>query len=455
VRQRSLSRLLLALGMVGVAALTASSASGAAKPAGNRYATYTAPAGKAVHAGEVSIGVDWKTGGVLFQAGFETDKVTFPAIGDPTWSDVTSGTTGLLTLDPIAASDNSTGRVFVSQLVGAGSLMAYTDDDGTSWSTSQGSGEPAGYDHQTVGAGPYPPEGITPGSYPHAVYYCSQANLTALCARSDNGGTTFGVGIPAYTFEDCIGLHGHVRVAPDGSVWLPNRSCGGAQGVAVSLDAGQSFTLHPVPGSRAGTNGDPSVSTGRDGTTYFAYSDGNGPAKVSLTRDHAKTWSEPFDLGAQVGVVNSAFIDVIAGDGDKAAVAFLGTKTPGNSQDEFFGQDASHTRYVGADYHLYIATTYDRGQTWSTVDTTPNDPVQRGRICLAGTTCTGSDRNLLDFMDIQVDRAGHVLVGYADGCINACVTSALVATNGHTAQGSITRQVAGKGLYARTPPVTS
>lgn len=121
----------------------------------------------------------------------------------------------------------------------------------------------------------------------------------------------------------------------------------------------------------------------------------------------------------------------IAGDGDRAAVAFLGTRTAGDAQDQYFGMDPTHTRYTGADYHLYIATTYDRG-----------------RICLAGVVCTGPDRNLLDFMDIQVDRQGRVLVGWPDGCTLACVTSDVVAANSYSARGTVTRQTSGKGLFA-------
>jgi hypothetical protein len=70
--------------------------------------------------------------------------------------------------------------------------------------------------------------------------------------------------------------------------------------------------------------------------------------------------------------------------------------------------------------------------------------VQRGSICLAGTTC-GNDRNLLDFIDATVDQQGRVLVGYADGCIGACVTGTV---NSFTAQGSIARQATGKGMFA-------
>jgi hypothetical protein len=452
VRARQ-TRLLLAAVLAGLVATTMGTATGATprRPQANSYATFTAPGALASSAGEPSIGVDWRSGVVFLQAGTETDTLVFDAAGTPSWSVVTSPYTGTFTADPIAVSDNGTGRIFVSQLDFAGSLMAYSDDDGSTWSPSQGSGLPAGADHQTVGVGPYPAEGGARGltTYPHAVYYCSQDFYTALCARSDNGGITFGAGTPVYTTE-CANLHGHLRVGPDGTVYLPDRSCNGSQGVAVSRDSGTSWTISTVPGSHPGSYGDPSIAVGADNTAYFAYSDRDGRAMVAVTRDHATSWASPYDLGAQVGVVNSAFPAAVAGDGDRAAVAFLGTRTAGDAQDQYFGMDSTHTRYTGAAYHLYVATTYDRGRTWKTVDVTGKDPVQRGRVCLGGTVaCGGPDRNLLDFMDATVDRQGRVLVGWPDGCTLACTTSDLVAANSYSARGTVTRQASGKGLFAK------
>ncbi len=68
------------------------------------------------------------------------------------------------------------------------------------------------------------------------------------------------------------------------------------------------------------------------------------------------------------------------------------------------------------DGSLYVAYTYDGGQTWTTVDATPGNPIQRGCIWNGG----GSNacRNLLDFNDASIDKQGRVLVAYTDGCAN-------------------------------------
>jgi hypothetical protein len=155
-----------------------------------------------------------------------------------------------------------------------------------------------------------------------------------------------------------------------------------------------------------------------------------------VSHDKGRTWTDDQNVGAALGVHNAVFPAVVAGDDDRASFAFIGTTTPGNYQDA--------TAFKG-DWHLYVATTYDGGKSWVTVDTTPSDPVQRGSICTGGTTC-GNDRNLLDFMDATVDRTGRVEVGYADGCTGACAQPG--GAQNFDAYATIARQQTGNTLYA-------
>jgi hypothetical protein len=157
----------------------------------------------------------------------------------------------------------------------------------------------------------------------------------------------------------------------------------------------------------------------------------------------SSAWRPPVDVGAQLGIKNIQFPEVFAGDDNRAAFAFLGTTTAGDDQAADF---------TGV-WHLYVAYTYDGGSTWTTVDATPTDPVQRGCIWLQG----GSSkcRNLLDFNDITMDKQGRVLVAYADGCTGTCVN----ATNYDYANadrpdlGVIARQESGLGLLSAYDPV--
>src|SRR4029077_9234782 len=169
-----------------------------------------------------------------------------PDACDANWTDVSFTTTKVRSLDSILFTDRGTGRTFVSQLntvtqanpvlIGLNSLMAYTDDDGASWTPAQVNPPDGSNDHETVGAGPYPPalsalaNSVNKG---HAVYYCGQlgtvnAGSTAFCSRSDDGGLNFGKSIAVYqdTVNACTAaIHGHVKVAPDGTVYLPNQAC--------------------------------------------------------------------------------------------------------------------------------------------------------------------------------------------------------------------------------------
>ncbi len=81
----------------------------------------------------------------------------------------------------------------------------------------------------------------------------------------------------------------------------------------------------------------------------------------------------------------------------------------------------------------------------------PTDPVQRGTVFGGGFTVDPPlTRNLLDFMDADVDKFGRVIVGFADGCISAgCVTGAN-KTDSKAELATIARQVNGKRLFAQS-----
>ncbi len=429
-------------------------------------------AGNGTDAGEPSIGVNWITGRVLYQSYLTTFRLTFndscPSSPTALWEDK-SAANAQNSLDPILFTDHGynlaapfVGRTFASQLAGTTSLASFTDNDGDTWTASEGGSLHSGVDHQTVGAGPYHnlPGGLpfpkAPGAYPHAFYYCSQEVAAASCSRSDDGGLTFGASVPIYTLVDCGNLHGHVKVAADGTVYVPNNGCS-EQAVIVSEDNGITWAVRNVgkpdnPGmfSSEGAASDPWVALGRGdtvpgGRVYFAYSLNDGSAMVAVSDDRGVTWKNNFDVGAAAGVNHSVFPLVIVGDDDRAAAAFIGTSAKGSVTDRAF---------PGA-WYVYIAHTYDGGVTWTTVNATPNDPVQRGGIWLGG----GSPphRNLLDFNGIDVDKQGRVVVAYADGCTGpACVQAPYEATgNSYTALAAIARQTGGRRLFGPDTPATT
>src|SRR5437588_4904723 len=110
-----------------------------------------------------------------------------------------------------------------------------------------------------------------------------------------------------------------------------------------------------------------------------------------------------YDVGAAYGAHNVAFPTATAGDAGRAAIAFYGSTTPNGPTTG----DSNDTTFTGV-WHLYVAHTFDGGNTWTTSDATPTMPMQRGGLLRGG----GADivRNLCDFFDITVDKQGRVLV---------------------------------------------
>ncbi|MFL6239857.1 MAG: sialidase family protein [Actinomycetes bacterium] len=426
--------------------------------------------------GEPTIGVNPKTDAAFYQAGLYTMKATWDRAqpAHATWTNITSPITKVATLDAILFTDRSTGRVFVSQLTGACSITAYSDNDGKSWVPAAKPCEtPPAVDHQTLGAGPFRPP--LPGGviYPNAVYYCSQNVVEAECATSLDGGLTFGTANPMYTLSSCFGLHGHIKVAPDGTAYVPNKGCGAPECGIVSSDAGPNchravvvsrnngltWTVRTIPDSHDKylASGDPSVAIGSKGTVYVGYDDRDGHPKVAVSHDNGATWAKSVDVSSGFPIQNTEMPVIVAGDDNRAAFAFMGSPYPGQDQD---------ARFRGT-WFMYVSLTYDGGKTWHTVNATPGKPIQRGCIefdadCPSGgrapEDCSGpprqlcpNQRNLLDFNDITVDREGRVLVAYTDGCEGKCLTDATYLSGdfpGGIRDPAVLRQDCGRGLYA-------
>ena len=425
-----------------------------APPRFQHYAPDYPRQGFGMFGGEATLDVNSKTGSIFYLGFLETlrlrlDDTTSPA--GETW-ELKSGTlNSKVTMDPILVGDPVTGRIFAQQLIfGEGqSLTEYTDDDGETWHPSQGGGQRSGADHQSLAVGPYP-AGLRPltSTYPNAVYYCSQDIALVYCSRSDDGGVTFGPGIPIYTLLDCQGLHGHVKVAPDGTVYVPVAGCPSGlidsttsqPAVVVSQDAGLTWQVRKVTTAALGSGGhgsDPSLAIAKDGTVYLSYVDArDNHIHQVRSRNRGRSWDRDVDLGALAGITAAQFPAVVAGDPDRAAVAFFGSTYNGEGVD-------TAPNFEGT-WQLFVAATYDGGLTYHVVDTTPGDPIQKGGICAEG-FC----RNLLDFFDAVIDPQGRIVVAYEDGCVGGC-PQGMPGT--FSDQAVIARQSGGRRLLAAFDP---
>ncbi len=410
-------------------------------------------------AGEPSIGVNWKspapndvTGVTNFQSDLETLFITFAnscPTGGPTatWVNRRAPTSVVIDSDPIGFTDRQTGRTFAAELTATSPTckISYTDNDGNTWVPTPGP-LGSGIDHETIGGGPFHTPLIGTTAYPNAVYYCSQDLVAAFCLLSLDGGATFGPNVETVYTTECGGLHGHVKVSPsDGTVYLPNNNCGGDGAVVVSEDNGITWHVRHVHTATIETisgNSDPAVGIDNNGRVYFAMANADSAAAVATSDDHGNTWNNIFDVGAVYGLQNIRYPAAVAADAGRAAVAFYGSTTAGSANgDSFNGL-----------WHLYVAHTFDGGQTWTTSDLTPGAPMQRGAIWTGGGARIS--RNLLDFFDITVDKQGRVEVGYVNGCPGGnCAQAAPTAKgNAYSATATIARQSSGRRLLAAFDP---
>jgi PKD repeat protein len=433
-----------------------------------RYQNFYAPDGSSAQssAGEFNIGYNPKTGRIMNMNLGPVWRITPPELLTPAkpecceglWEDKDNPATNT-GLDPILFTDQKTGRTFVSNsTAGANAVYGFSDNDGDTWVPLAASPPNGGSDHETIGSGPYPASLSalsTPVNQGEAVYYCSQTFPLgpAACQRSDTLGANYGPGVFAYFgngITQCHGLHGHVHVAPDGTVWLPVNQCAGQQGGAFSTDGGVTWHEFIVPNAISQAEGaDPSIAIDANSRIYYSYVNNQPVPAGQLLEGHARvavgtlnkstntiTWSADIDIGASHGIKNAAEIEAVGGSPGRAAVGFPGTDIAGDYQAISFP----------GKWYIFIATTYDGGQSWVTVNATPNDPVQS----MTGIWQQGGshqDRNLLDFNEVTVDKFGRVLFGYSDGCVtDGCIAG--TAPNDFTAFMRVARQSGGKTLFA-------
>ncbi|MCW2673702.1 MAG: hypothetical protein JWP14_2291 [Frankiales bacterium] len=393
--------------------------------------------------GEPTLGYDPKSDRVLYQCGLQTLRVSFGSKGASTWKPVQPLIESAQSSDPILWRDPDTNRVWVNQLMPQGcSAQAYTDDFGTTWTQGAlGCALGISFDHQTIVTAK--PRVLKTVGYPNVLYYCTNDLAAIDCGTSLDGGLTFGPSHPVSTDpgETCSAIVGHLKSGPDGTTYLMPDGCNdeaGKQAVFVTDDDGLSWSKHSIGHSTEGDAGHPSLAVGNDGTVYAAWGShdneaGGGRVQVSVSTSKGVRWTTPVTLGKELGVKVSRFPLAVSGDGDRAAVAYLGSTSDGDP--------GNKKTFTGA-WRMYVSYTYDRGRHWKTYDATPGSPVQVGSVCTGGTSCS-DDRNLLDFNDMVLDGKGRVVIAFADGCLKTkgCTTADRLR------KGAIVRQTTGPGLY--------
>ena len=419
---------------------------------------------------EPSIGIT-SSGCIFFIA---MEKVMRSCDGGLTWEEsqdpvMCSPTTS----DPYGWVDPITDRVFGVQMIGLEtSWICWSDDDGETWmGNPHDSGTTPLNDHIKLASGPWTDSGygalgqFTGSFYETAVYYCYNKLAGIFCFTSFDGGASFEAGGQIIGLATTNGgLHGAISTAPDGTVYVTPRVA--TPTVIVSKDNGFSWSERYM-GEDVGTPNprkNSEVSTDTASNAYHVWTGADEGIYMSRSMDSGETWEQESIRISPVEVISSVFPQTDAGDPGRIAITYLGSEN-----DEMLNQSDidgnpwdgnAHYAPNNATYHLYITfslNALDDEPVFHTYRVT-DDPVQVGSICLNSGDCRdigGSNRNLLDFNDLHIDREGRVYVAFADGCTGDCATSEnATAADSRDGRGSVYYLASGPSLYEGFGPMT-
>jgi hypothetical protein len=279
-------------------------------------------------------------------------NLTYPAVEQPTsfWN----------TVDPYVIADRRTGRVFWAHATGpvrnegglpeeAGFYLAAaygfqvysSSDDAKTFTTADYQTAPTG-DWEKVFVGPPPPAttgAAQPVGYPDVVYLCANSPLEVsgpgrLCYKSLDGGVTFSpAGYTSPTASNpadiCPPLNFNTGVVDSqGTIYQPV-NCEHSAYVLVSRDEGASETWIPEKDAPTGTviSGTNLQLAVDDADNLYAMWSANGLLYISISRDHAGSWSAPLMVAAP-GVANVQRPAIAAGAPGHVAVTYYASRDP-------------------------------------------------------------------------------------------------------------------------------
>tara|TARA_A200000113_G_scaffold124053_1_gene111648 strand:- start:3100 stop:4599 length:1500 start_codon:yes stop_codon:yes gene_type:complete len=412
---------------------------------------------------EPSIGIT-SSGCVFFIA---MEKVMRSCDGGQSWEETQDPIQcSPTTSDPYGWVDPITDRVFGVQMIGLEtSWICWSDDDGETWmGNPHDSGTTPLNDHIKLASGPWTDSGygalgqFTSGFYETAVYYCYNKIAGIFCFTSFDGGATFETGGQIIGLATTNGgLHGAISTAPDGTVYVTPRVA--TPTVIVSKDNGFSWFERSMgedvstPNPRKNSE----VSADTDSNAYHVWTGADEGIYMSRSIDSGETWEQESIRISPAGVISTVFPQTDAGDPGRIAITYLGSEnTEMLNESDLDGNPwngNAHYAPNNATYHLYITyslNALDENPIFHTYRVT-DDPVQVGSICLNSGDCRdigGSNRNLLDFNDLHIDRQGRVYVAFADGCTGDCATNPnATASDSRDGRGAVYYLASGPSLY--------
>jgi len=361
---------------------------------------------------------------------------------------------------------DSSGAVYESNLNtvnGGDTLQAYvfkSFDRGDTWpqkgqsavSDTNSTGQPALVDRQWVDA--WIPPGHTTNTATVCITYHDFGPSQIWVSCSTDGGANFGVPVDAIVSplaqadSYCNTIPGGLKIVPSGPhagriyvAWLaadpanPVTGCNITQLAAFhsiwsaySDDGGQTWTdqiVYDAGPLHDGSEIFADLTLDNQGNPYVGFVmnlRSEYDIWMSASFDGGLTWNGRSDgTGAPYLVNGDAgthyFASIAAGNPGQVDVAYLGTSTVVGST--AYGKPNEPSGDANADWNAFVgqSTNLLSGRpTFTTTKLTPT-PMHHGDICTLGIFCSvvpGTNRNLLDFIDVQVDASGFFHVAYTD-----------------------------------------
>jgi hypothetical protein len=405
---------------------------------------------------EPTLGRD-KTGALFYSAynyeNTEDGDVFISLDHGHTWKEVTPAIAGEqfppMSFDNYVYVDVDTGRVYSVDLFALlCSTLSYTDDQARSWITNPiGCGHPVGvHDHQTVWTSK-PRQTPTIG-YSKLVHYCVNRIVDTACAKSIDGGLTFGplrplvfheVG-PAPPRQPCGGLTAHGTDAPDGTIYLPKGDCG-VPVVAISQDDGHSWRVSVISADVRVRGHEVAFAVDEAGNAYAFWIGEDLKPYLAASADGGWTWN-PAVMVAPPEVGTADFPTLAAGSDGRVVAAYYGTAAE-KSYSSMRPDDVWHG------YLTVITDALSEAPHLATVTVNPvTDPLARGGC--GGSRCDGVG----DFIDVIIDHEGRPWAAFVDVCNKACAE--VDGTTNVGVEGLVGTLAAGpalRGALAPLPPL--
>jgi hypothetical protein len=357
--------------------------------------------------------------------------------------------------DPYLWVDPQTGRVFSyhQQAYGLCDDWAISSSEGRRWDAyttcPQYVVENDSYgDHPTITTGR--PRAAATKGYPNVLYFCSSSG----CRTSVDGGFAWGPWVnPDPACRETLEF-GHVKTAPDGTMYVPRKGCGGAR-VSVSRDDGAAWRAVYVDKTvwtetqEQGVSEwdhDGAVAVDAAGNAYYFWLGNDRLPYLSVSRDVGRTWSKPMMVGAP-SVTYALFPEISAGRRGRIAFTYFGTTVKSGSRED---PDAVWHQYVG-----FSLNALDRTPVFASVTAhDPADPMRRGPCwnfrCYIDPGVRGDgvpNEAVGDFIDIRVSpETGAVWVALVDLCNEACAEPDGSADDVANARAAVGVQMGGSKL---------